>query len=88
MSQPYLEVTYRNGKRFAAYLYLSRQSGDRTVRTQRKDDFLIGFAVDGRAIGIELTTIATFNPAALNQILLEIHQPALTPDDLAPLTAA
>ncbi len=33
MGKRYLEVTYRDGKPVAAYLYLQRQSGDRSVRT-------------------------------------------------------
>ncbi len=34
MKEPYLEVTYRHGKPFAAYLYLPRRAGDRSARVR------------------------------------------------------
>ena len=54
MSKPYLEVTYRKGKPFAAYLYLDRRPGDSAVRSQRREDFVVDYAKDGRPIGVEL----------------------------------
>ena len=33
MKRHYLQVTFRKGKPFAAYLYLSRRSGVRVART-------------------------------------------------------
>jgi hypothetical protein len=89
MKNIYLEVTFRNGKPLAAYLYLPRNSGDRSARTeQRHPSMLIDYAPDGRPIGIELTSPRTVNLAALNAILEEIHQAPATPADLAPLAIA
>lgn len=38
MNKPsYLKVTYRNGRPLAAYYYLPRRDGDKSVRTERAD---------------------------------------------------
>jgi len=88
MSKPYLEVTYSQGKPFAAYLYLRRQPDDKSVRTERRGLFLIDFTADGRAIGIEFTSLTGIDAAAVNQILSELNEASLPAADLAPLTAA
>ena len=41
MKQPYLEVTYRRGRALAAYLYLPRTDGEKSVRTRRAEPGLI-----------------------------------------------
>jgi hypothetical protein len=88
MSQPYLEITYRQGRPFAAYLYLPRRAGDKSARTERHGEWLIDFAADGRAIGIEFTRFAPVDIAALNRILTAAHQPPVSTSDLVPLQAA
>lgn len=88
MSRPYLEVTYRQGKPFAAYLYLERRSGDAAVKTERQGALLVDYSSDGRPIGIEFTQIGSVDPAAVNRVLAAAHQASLSPGDLAPLTAA
>ena len=85
----YLEVTFRNGKPLAAYLYLPRNPGDTSVRTVRHGEgLLIDFAADGRAIGIEITAPTKVSLDALNRALAAVHQDPATPDDLRPLAAA
>jgi len=88
MSRPYLEVTYRQGKPFAAYLYLDRQPGDKGVRTQRHGSAVIDFGADGRIIGVEFTTVAAIDLAILNQLLAANGQAVISGSDLAPLRAA
>jgi hypothetical protein len=88
MSNSYLEVTYRQGKPFAAYLYLNRRSGDKSARTERHGSWIVDFAADGRAIGIEFTNPSTIDLSEVNRILLAAHQPAIADIDLAPLKAA
>ena len=88
MTKPYLEVTYRQGKPFAAYVYLPRVSGDQVARTERRGSMLIDFAADGRALGIELTTPADVRLAEINTLLASLRQPALAANDLFPLVAA
>ena len=89
MNHRYLEVTYRNGKPLAAYLYLSRNPGDASVRTVKKGGgLLIDFAADGRAIGIEITAPSRVSLESLNQALATVDQDPATADELGPLAAA
>jgi len=88
MNTPYLEITYRQGRPFAAYLYLSRRPGDRSVRTDRKGLFLIDYTAEGKAIGIEFTTLGGIDVAAVNRLLTDLHETPLSAEDLAPLIAA
>jgi uncharacterized protein YuzE len=89
MENRYLEVTYRNGKPLAAYLYLPRNPGDVSVRTERHSDgLLIDFAADGRAIGIEITAPSKLSLETLNRALAAVNQHPATAADLGPLAAA
>jgi hypothetical protein len=57
MKEAYLEVTFRHGQPIAAYYYLPRSAGQKSVRTRRVEPGLvIDFAADDQAIGIEITT--------------------------------
>lgn len=89
MREPYLEVTFRHGKPFAAYLHLPRKPGEPSVRSQHA---AVGLVVDfdrhGRPIGIELTAPEEVTLAALNEVLHDLGLPALAAADLEPLRAA
>jgi uncharacterized protein YuzE len=87
-TKPYLEVTYRQRKLLAAYLYLDRRPGDKGDRTTRHGELLVDYAGDGRAIGIEFTHPGSVVLSDVNRVLLDANQGALTPSDLVPLTAA
>jgi len=89
MKQPYLEVTFRNGRPLAAYYYLPRKPGQKRVRTRRVEpELVIDFAKSGQPIGIEITTPAKFSLAALNRVLRELGFAAATRVELAPVIAA
>ena len=89
MKQRYLEVTFRNGKPLAAYLYLARNPGDASVRTERHEaGLLIDFAADGRAIGVEITAPSKLSLETLNRALATVNEPPTTPAELGPLAAA
>jgi len=89
MKHRYLEVTFRNGKLMAAYLYLPRRPGDVSVRTERQaEGLLIDFAADGRAIGIEIAAPSKLSLETLNHALAAVHQDPATSDELGPLAAA
>ena len=89
MKQTYLEVTFRNGRPLAAYYYLPRKPGDKSVRIRRVEPGLvIDFAKGGRPIGIEITTPAKFSLVGLNRVLRELGFAAATRNELAPLMAA
>jgi len=89
MKGSYLEVTFRQGRPQAAYLYLPRERGDKSYRTARVDP---GLVVDlnrgGRPIGIEITAPEKLSAAALNRVLRRFGLPTVTRADLAPLRAA
>lgn len=89
MREPYLEVTFRHGRAIAAYYYLPREAGQKSVRTRRVEPGLvIDFAPDGRPIGIEITAPSKLSVASLNAVLKDLGCPAATQADLAPLVAA
>lgn len=88
MKHSYLEVTFRKGRPLAAYYYLPRRDGDRSVRTDRVGDLVVDFAPDGRPIGIEITTPSRLVLGELNQLLSKLGQCPAVPEDLAPLLAA
>lgn len=89
MPERYLEVSYRGGKPFAAYLYLPRRSDDRSARTERFSEVLvIDFADDGRAIGIEIVHPQAVTVEELNRALAHIQPPPLRQEDFASLRAA
>jgi hypothetical protein len=89
MKQPYLEVTFRNGRPLAAYYYLPRKLGEKSVRTRRVEPGLVvDFGKSGRPIGIEITNPGKFSLVALNRLLRELGFAAATPAELAPVMAA
>ena len=89
MKGTYLEITFRHGWAIAAYLYLGREPGERSCRTERVEPgMVIDFNSAGRAIGIELTAPGLVTLSVLNQVLADLGVSPVTQDDLAPLKAA
>jgi uncharacterized protein YuzE len=89
MKNSYLEVTFRQGRALAAYLYLPRRPNDKSHRTERADPGLvIDFNRRGAPIGIEITAPAKLSTSALNRVLRDLGLPPVTRADLAPLRAA
>jgi hypothetical protein len=88
MKQRYLEVRFRKGKAFAAYLYLPRQRGARVARTV---DGGRGVRVDldeeGSPLGVEITDPAAVTPKHLNAVLGKHGVKALDASEWAPLAA-
>jgi hypothetical protein len=89
MKHSYLEVTFRKGRPLAAYYYLPRRDGDRSVRTEQvAGGLVIDFAPDGRPIGVEITAPSRLVLGELNQVLSKLGQSPVAREDLAPLAAA
>ena len=88
MKQRYLEVTFRKGKPFAAYLYLPRTRDARVARTL---DEGLGVHADldggGMPMGIEITAPGLVSVAELNAVLVKHGLPALDDEEWAPLAA-
>ena len=48
-----LQITYRKGKPFAAYIYLASKRGQKSVRTEQvTQDLLIDYADNGTPAGL------------------------------------
>lgn len=89
MKETYLEVTFRRGRPVAAYYYLPRRPGQKSVRTRRVEPgMIIDFAQRDHPIGIELTAPSKLSVAALNRVLRELGFPPVSREDLAPVLAA
>jgi uncharacterized protein YuzE len=89
MKSSYLEVTFRRGRPLAAYLYLPRASGDKSDHVEQAGSgLLVDYTADGKPIGIEITAPALVGIAELNRVLANLHAPAVTNEDIAPLRAA
>lgn len=89
MRQRYLEVTYRKGKPLAAYLYLPRPAGVKSVKTVRAAvGILVDYAAGGEAIGLEITAPALATLDEINAVLDGLGQSSIGPEELAPLRAA
>jgi len=89
MKTAYLEVTYRQGRAIAAYYYLPRRPGQRSVRTRRVEaGLIVDYSRGGRPIGVEITTPGNLSVAAFNRVLREPGFPPVKREDVAPLLAA
>jgi len=89
MNTPYLEVTYRRGRAIAAYYYLPRRPGQRSVRTQRVEaGLLVDYARGGRPIGVEITNPGALSVAAFNRVLRELGFASVSREEVGPLIAA
>lgn len=89
MKESYLEVTFRHGRPLAAYLYLPREPGEKSVRTSTAEPgMVVDFSRTGKPIGIELTAPTKVTLSTLNRVLDELGLPPLRDADLEPLRAA
>jgi len=57
MTERSLQVTYRKGRTFAAYLHLSHPTGEKSARTVASPDglLIVDYAASGRPLGVEIT---------------------------------
>ncbi len=84
-----LEVAYRVGRPFAAYLCLPRCDGDHAERSvEVGDGFVVDVAADGRAIGIEITSPSRFDVEKLNRVLAQYGSEPVTRAEGASICAA
>jgi hypothetical protein len=89
MRSSYLEVTCLSGCPLAAYLYLPRAPGDKSDHVEQAGSgLLVDYTADDKPIGVEITAPAQVGIAELNRVLADLHVPAVTNEDIAPLRAA
>jgi hypothetical protein len=90
MTERSLQVTYRKGRAFAAYLHLSHHTGEKSLRTVASADglLIVDYGADGRAIGVEITAPPAVSLERLNELLVELGETPLSERDYLPLRAA
>lgn len=90
MTERSLQITYRKGRPFAAYLYLSRKTGEKSARTEASSDGLlvVDYAANGRPIGVEITAPEAVTLDRVNALLEGLGQPPLPEQEFKPLTVA
>lgn len=90
MTERSLQVTYRKGRAFAAYLHLAHPTGERSARTVASPDGLlvVDYSGTGRAIGVEITAPQAVTLERLNQLLADLRQPPLAEYEYLPVRAA
>lgn len=89
MKDRYLEITFRKGKTVAAYLYLPREPGQKSQRTEKAGNgLLIDYGESGQAIGIEITAPSQISVDVLNEILTKLNLRPIEPSEMSPLLAA
>ena len=79
-----LQLTYRDGKFFAAYLYLAEPQGDRRPKTKRlSGSVLLDIDEQGNAIGVEILSREGLNADTLNALLKPFGVRPIQPRELS-----
>ena len=86
MIQPYLEISYRNGKPFVGYLYLQRRT--KVAKSRQKGQLVIDLDAGGGVLGIELLAFDPATIATLQAELQSLGLGAVAESELRPLLAA
>lgn len=92
MKERYLEIIFRKGKPLAAYLYLSRQPGAKSVKTQSVGPgLLVDYGANQQPIGLEITAPGQVTVDQVNEVLerlnIPLNIPPIEAEELAPLQA-
>lgn len=89
MSATFLEVTFRHGRPFAAYLRLPRAAGAKVDHSREvRPGLVVDFSADDTPLGLEIVNPTTTDEDTVLAVLAEIRAPLVSRDDLAPLRAA
>ena len=89
MSVYSLQVTYRRGKPFAAYIYLGHAPGTKSTRTEQiGPELVIDYAADGSPLGIEVISPGYVAEEEIRAAFSRLGLEPPVADELAPLRAA
>jgi hypothetical protein len=90
MTERSLQVTYRKGRAFAAYLHLLHATGEKSTRSVASADglLIVDYAASGRPLGVEITAPQAVPLERLNQLLAELGEAPLAEHDYRPARAA
>lgn len=84
-----IQVTYRRGKPFAAYIHLGRKPGEESVRSEEVAPELIAdYGADGRVLGVEVVSPGATTVDEIFEVFDKLDLVRPTADDLSPLVAA
>ena len=84
-----LQITYRKGKPFAAYLYLSHRLGQKSARTEAiSEDLLIDYSQDSTPLGIEIVSPDMVSIDEIQHVFDRLGLGTLESAELEPLKAA
>lgn len=85
-----LQVTYRKGRTFAAYLHLSHKTGEKSTKTVASTDGLlvVDYGSTGRSVGVEITAPRAVRLEQLNQLLTDLGETPLAEQEYEPVRAA
>ena len=84
-----LQITYRKGKPFAAYIYLSPSRGQKSARTEAiTEELLIDYDADGTPLGIEIISPSYVGIDEIQHCFDHLGLGRLEPTELEPLKAA
>jgi uncharacterized protein YuzE len=74
MTERSLQITYRKGKPFSAYLHLSHETGEKSAKTVPSADGLlvVDYGQNGKAIGVEITAPSAVPLDRLNRVLADL----------------
>jgi hypothetical protein len=90
MTERSLQVTYRKGRPFAAYLHLSHATGEKSARTMATPDGLlvVDYNASGQPVGVEITAPRAVSLERLNELLDSLGQQPLADHEFKPVMAA
>jgi len=89
MTERSLQVTYREGRPFAAYLHLSHATGEKSARTVATPDGLpvVDFNGAGQSVGVEITARQAVSLERINEVLSSLGQQPPADHEFRPLLA-
>lgn len=88
MTERSLQVTYRKGRVFAAYLHLTHPTGEKKITkvVPSQDGLLVvDYGATGRPVGIEITAPQFVSLELLNQLLSDLGETPVPEQDYWPL---
>ena len=90
MTERSLQVTYRKGRPFAAYLHLSHATGEKSAKTVPSPDGLlvVDYSGSGHAVGVEITAPQAVSLERINRLLAELGETPLAENEYQPVQAA
>ncbi len=89
MTERSLQVTYRKGRAFAAYLHLAHPTGEKSTKMIPSPDGLlvVDYGATGHPVGIAIYC-SPVRLERLNQLLADLGETPLAEQDYKPVRAA